>query len=108
MTDVVIVLSTVPLGDDGERIARTLVEERLAACVNLLPPMTSFYRWQGALQKDDERQLLIKSTRERLPDLQARFTSLHPYAVPELLVLSADDGGEAYLSWVRDAVRAIP
>jgi periplasmic divalent cation tolerance protein len=101
MPDVVLVLTTAPEGELGETIARTLVSERLAACVNVLPPMTSFYRWKGTVERDAERQLLIKTTRARLTDLQSRLRELHPYELPELMVLHVADGAPGYLEWVR-------
>src|ERR1700730_18659609 len=102
MTDVVLVLTTVPADDRGEAIARALVDERLAACVNVLGPMTSFYRWHGAVERDVERQLLIKTTRGRVAALQARLIELHPYDLPEFVVLPVSEGGPAYLDWVRN------
>ena len=100
VADVVLVLTTVPVGDRGEAIARALVDERLAACVNVLGPMTSFYRWHGAVERDVERQLLIKTTRGRVAALQARLVELHPYDLPEFVVLPVSDVGPAYLDWV--------
>ena len=91
-----------PADDRGEAIARALVDERLAACVNLLGPMTSFYRWHGAVERDVERQLLIKTTRGRVAALQARLIELHPYDLPEFVVLPVSEGGPAYLDWVRN------
>jgi periplasmic divalent cation tolerance protein len=100
MAEAVLVLTTVPEGETGETIALTLVEERLAACVNVLAPMTSYYRWQGAVERETERQLLIKTTRSRLTALQTRLKALHPYELPELIVLTVSDGATAYLEWV--------
>ena len=91
-----------PADDRGEAIARALVDERLAACVNVLGPMTSFYRWHGAVERDVERQLLIKTTRGRVAALQARLIELHPYDLPEFVVLPVSEGGPAYLDWVRN------
>ena len=88
----------------GAQIASALVEERLAACVNLLPPMTSVYRWQDAVQRDTEQQLIIKTTRASLAAVQARLDALHPYDLPECLVLAVDGGSPAYLAWVAGAV----
>jgi len=102
MSGVVIVLTTVPPGEAGESIARTLVEERLAACVNLSAPMTSIYRWRGAVERDIERQVVIKTTSERVETLRARLGELHPYELPEFVVLSVADGSAAYLEWIRD------
>jgi periplasmic divalent cation tolerance protein len=101
MTEIVIVLTTVPVGDQGEIIARALVEERLAACVNVHDPMTSLYRWQGALEREVERQVVIKTTRDRVPAIHARLMELHSYELPEFLVLPVADGSTAYLDWVR-------
>ena len=105
MSEVVLVLSTVV--DDGraEVLARTLVDERLAACVNLHAPMVSFYRWNGQVERDTERQMVIKTTRGCLPALEARFRELHSYELPELIVISVDEGSAAYLGWVVDQVR---
>jgi periplasmic divalent cation tolerance protein len=100
MTDIILVLTTVADGERGDWIARALVDERLAACVNVHCPMTSFFRWQGAVERGAERQLVIKTTRGRLPALEARLKALHTYELPELLVLPVEGGGAAYLDWV--------
>ena len=101
MTDIVLILTTVPDGELGETIARSLVDERLAACVNLLAPMTSVYRWRGVMEREIERQVVIKTTRERVAAVRARLTELHSYEVPEFIVLPIVDGSTAYLAWVR-------
>lgn len=101
MTDVVLVLTTVPGEQDGARIARTLVDERLAACVNVLPAMVSIYRWKGDVQHDTEHQLVIKTTQARLPALHARLRALHPYDLPECLILHVTGGDPGYLAWVQ-------
>ena len=106
MTDVVIVLTTVPVGDQGEALARRLVDDRLAACVNLLAPMTSFYRWNGAVERDIERQLVVKTTADRLPEVRARLAAMHSYELPEFLVLPVADGSPGYLEWVRSETAA--
>jgi periplasmic divalent cation tolerance protein len=105
--DVVIVLTTIGVGVDADpaALARTLVEERLAACVNILPAMTSLYRWEGRIEKDQERQLVIKTTRDRLAALEERVRHLHPYEVPEFLVLPASGGSDAYIQWVGESTR---
>jgi len=100
-----VVLTTVPVDFDVAALATTLVEERLAACVNVLPPMQSVYRWKDAIETGQERQLVIKTTAARLPTLQQRLKELHPYEVLELLVLSIADGSEAYLAWLRESCR---
>src|SRR4051812_22775696 len=88
----VIALTTLPADGDAEQLARQLVEERLAACVSILPPMRSVYRWKGAVESADERQLLIKTTADQLTALEARVRTLHPYDVPEFLVVSIAEG----------------
>jgi periplasmic divalent cation tolerance protein len=85
------------------RIARTLVDERLAACVQAIPAITSTYRWQGELHVDAEALLLIKTTRARIGAVMARIAELHPYEVPELIVLEIVDGAPAYLAWLDAA-----
>ena len=80
-----------------------LVEEGLAACVNALPPMQSTYRWQGAVQVEMERQLIIKARRDRLEALHARLVSLHPYDVPEFLILDVAGGATSYVTWLRSS-----
>lgn len=100
-TDVVFVLTTVPIGEEGEAMARTLVEERLAACVNLQAPMTSFYRWEGRVDREAERQLFIKTTRQQVAPLRNRLAELHTYQLPEFVVIDVTDGSPEYLEWVR-------
>ena len=100
MTDIVIVLTTVANDDRAEPFARQLIEERLAACVNLYPAMSSFYRWKGRIERDAERQVVIKTTRDRLAGLEARIKELHAYELPELLVIPVDAGSQEYLNWV--------
>lgn len=104
--DAVIVLTTLPASADASLLARALVDERLAACVNVLPAMQSLFRWQGVVQVGDERQLVIKTWRDRLPELEARLKALHPYDVPELLVVEVSGGAKAYLDWLRAETRA--
>ena len=102
--DVVLVLTTIAAEADGAVLARTLVDERLAACVNVLPPMTSVYRWKGQVEQDREQQLIIKTTRDQLPALEARVKELHSYELPEFVVIAAGGGADAYLKWVEEAV----
>jgi periplasmic divalent cation tolerance protein len=101
---VAIVLTTLGADADAAALARTLVEERLAACVNVLPPMTSVYRWQGSVEQDREQQLIIKTSVARLGELEARLKSLHPYELPEFLIVPATGGSDAYLAWLRESV----
>ena len=95
---------TVGTEADGLAIARTLVDERLAACVTVLPPMTSVYRWKGQVEQEREHQLVMKTTRDRVPALEARLRAIHPYELPECLVLDAS-GAAAYLAWIEENVR---
>ena len=106
--DIVLILTTFPDDDRAEALARTLVQERLAACVNLHGPMASFYRWKGAVERDVERQVVIKTTRGRVTAVQSRVLELHKYELPEFLVLSVDDGSDAYLGWIREQTGPSP
>ena len=106
MSRVVIVLSTWPAQGNAAEAARTLVDERLAACVSISAEMTSIYRLEGSVGEAAERQLVIKTTEDRLPTLEARVKALHPYQVPEFVVLAASSGSEAYLGWLRGAVES--
>ncbi len=99
----VIVLTTLGAEADAPALARTLVEERLAACVNILPVMVSVYRWKGSVEQARERQLLIKTTPDRLAALEHRLRQLHPYELPEFVVLRPSGGSEAYLRWVEES-----
>lgn len=96
----VIVLTTLPADGDAAALARALVDEHLAACVNVLEPMTSVYLWDGTVQQERERQLVIKTAAHRVTALRERVLALHPHDVPEFLVLSVSDGSEAYLAWI--------
>jgi periplasmic divalent cation tolerance protein len=100
-----LVLTTLGADADAAALARTLVEERLAACVNVLPPMTSVYRWKGSVEQEREQQLLIKTTAGRVEALAARLRALHPYELPEFIVLDAT-ASVAYGDWVRESTRA--
>ena len=101
MTDLVLIFTTVADDERAEQLARRLVDERLAACVNLHTPMVSLYRWQGKLERDTERQMVIKTTRDRVAAVQARLTQLHAYELPEFLVVTVDDTSPAYVKWVK-------
>jgi periplasmic divalent cation tolerance protein len=104
MADIVLVLTTMPDDDRADALARTLVEERLAACVNVHGPMRSTYRWKGQVECETERQIVIKTTREQVKKLEKRLGALHPYELPEFLVVGADGGSAAYLDWVAGEV----
>ena len=101
-SDLVVALSTAPDAEQAERIARALVEERLIACANLVPGLTSIYRWQGAVQAEAEVLLVMKTRRALVPRLKDRLPQLHPYEVPELVVTGLVDGLDPYCRWVRD------
>src|SRR5438132_9754475 len=105
MTDLILILTTMPDDDRADALARTLVDERLAACVNVHGPMMSTYRWKGAVEREAERQLVIKTTAARLPDLEARMHALHPYELPEFVVLDAR-ASEAYCRWASEETRS--
>jgi periplasmic divalent cation tolerance protein len=100
----VVVLTTLDADADAASIARTLVEEQLAACVNILPAMLSIYRWKGAVEQGREQQLVIKTSVHQVEALETRLRALHPYEVPEFLVLPVVDGSEAYLTWLLESV----
>jgi periplasmic divalent cation tolerance protein len=102
----IVVLSTVERAEDAERIARALVERGLAACVNVLPGLTSIYRWKGAVERADERLLLIKTRAERFAALRDALVALHPYEVPEVLALPVAFGHAPYLAWLDENTRA--
>ena len=101
--DYVIVLTTLPADGETAEFARTLVEERLAACVNILPPMDSMYRWEGAVEQESERQIIIKTARERIVARWERVRELHPYDVTEFVVIPIVDGNDAYLRWIAES-----
>ncbi|AXK38627.1 divalent-cation tolerance protein CutA [Crenobacter cavernae] len=99
-----IVLCNAPDEATASRLAETLVGERLAACVNLLAPCRSVYRWQGRVETASEVPMLIKTTAERYPALEARLAELHPYEVPEIVALPLSAGLPAYLAWLADSI----
>jgi periplasmic divalent cation tolerance protein len=105
MTDKIVVLSTCASEQEAESLARSVVEQRLAACVNVIPRMRSFYRWKGALESAEEWLLLIKSTRERFPRLVAALEKAHSYEVPEIIALPVVDGAANYLNWIDSGLR---
>ncbi|MFC7301988.1 divalent-cation tolerance protein CutA [Cognatiluteimonas weifangensis] len=105
---VLVCFCTCPDPASAQRLAEALVDERLAACVNQVPGLRSVYRWRGALERADEVLLLIKTTRERLPGLQARVLALHPHELPELVAVEVAGGLAAYLDWVAEGTAADP
>lgn len=98
-------LCTCPDAATAARIAEALVEDRLAACVNVLPGVDSVYRWQGRVERASEVLLIIKSTRACLPALTARVVELHPYELPELIAVDIAGGLPGYLAWIADGTR---
>lgn len=99
----VIALTTLPADADAGEFGRTLVDERLAACVNLMPVMESVYRWEGRIEFEAERQIAIKTSRDRVIALWDRVRELHPYEVPEFVVIPIVDGNDAYLRWIGES-----
>jgi periplasmic divalent cation tolerance protein len=100
-TELRVAFATAPDADVAARIARTLVEERLVACANLVANVRSIYRWQGKVEDEGEVMLVLKTRADRIDALGERLRALHPYAVPELIVLAIEDGLAPYLDWVR-------
>lgn len=103
---VVLVLVTSPDEEAGRALARRLVNEGLIACGNVVPGLTSVYRWKGEVQEDPEVLLLLKTTSDALPDLKRRVLELHSYDVPEFLALPVTEGSDRYLRWVMGEVGA--
>lgn len=99
---------TCPDADSARRIANALVHERLAACVNIMPGVQSVYRWEGAIECDDEVLLLIKTVQDRLEALQSRVVALHPAELPELVAVEVAGGLAAYLDWVTECSLGAP
>ena len=99
-----LVLTSLDDADAAAAIARTLVEERLAACVNVVPGAHSIYRWKGALETAHEHLLLIKTTALAWPRLERRLRELHPYELPEIVVLASCDADAAYARWIGESV----
>ena len=101
--EVLVVFTTWPTAEDAEHAARTLVEERLAACANIGASCQSIYRWQGAIETSSEIPVMFKTTIGRYPELERRIKELHSYEVPEIVALRVTDGLPAYLRWVEDS-----
>jgi periplasmic divalent cation tolerance protein len=105
MTDKRIVFCSAGSEDEARKIARHLVEQRLAACVNIVPRMESIYRWQGKLESSGEWLLLIKTTVERFPAVRDAIRDLHSYELPECIAISIEDGSSGYLEWIAQSVK---
>ncbi len=104
MTDKRIILTTAGSKDEADRIASALVDARLAACVNVLGPMASTYRWQGKVEHAEEFLLLIKTTAAGVEHVRAAIKQTHSYDVPEFVVLTIESGSDAYLNWIEENV----
>ena len=105
MTDKIVILVTAGSLGEAKKIARHLVEERLAACVNITAPVQSLYRWKGKVTEDREFLMVIKSSRELFGEIQAAVRHLHSYTTPEIICLPIVDGSADYLAWITDSVR---
>jgi periplasmic divalent cation tolerance protein len=104
MSEYVVVFMTASSLDEAETIAHTLVEERLAACVNIVPSITSVYRWEGATHHDQETLLIAKTRRSAFSRLAQRVKEVHSYETPEVIAVRVEDGLPAYLSWIAQEV----
>lgn len=100
MSPAILVLTTVPDAETAEAIARSILSERLAACISELP-IQSTYRWEGEVLREREIQLLIKTQRDRYAELEAHLRSIHPYEVPEILAIAIEAGSNRYLNWIH-------
>ena len=103
---VIVVITTTETTAEAERIAEYLVEQHLAACVQILPPLRSIYRWQGKVEKSNENLLLIKTVSEKYAEIEAAIKSQHSYENPEIIALPVEFGSTNYLSWLREAVHS--
>ncbi len=101
MSSARVILCTIDNEIHAEQIARTLVGERLAACVSIVPRLTSIYRWRGAIEQEQETLMIIKTTGDKVPGAIAKITEMHPYEVPELISLPVDTGFQPYLDWIQ-------
>src|SRR3990170_4819722 len=106
MNEFIVVYVTVSSFEEGDRLAHTLVEERLAACVNRLRPIQSVYRWEGKIEQSEEELLIIKTRGELFDRLKTRVQELHSYSVPEIIALPILEGSEPYLKWLKEQVLA--
>ena len=106
MTDYIQVLTTVEHKADAEKIAKTLVEKQLAACVQIIGPLTSYFQWQGKLDSAQEYLCLIKSREDLFPQLETAIKDLHPYEVPEIVASPITKGGKDYLNWLAAELQA--
>jgi periplasmic divalent cation tolerance protein len=106
MKDHLLALTTLGKEEDARRLAKALVERRLTACVNVIGPVRSVYRWKGTIEEDRELLLLIKTRKDRFEELERALAELHPYEVPELIALPIEHGATAYLRWLDESLTA--
>jgi periplasmic divalent cation tolerance protein len=104
INDQIVVLVTAPTSEEATRIAEMLVERKLAACVQILPPMASIYVWKGEVQRENEILLVAKSTRAKFDDLEAAVRAIHSYETPEIIALPIVAGSQSYLSWLSNCL----
>jgi periplasmic divalent cation tolerance protein len=105
-TQLLLVITSCPNQDSATELASVLVQQRLAACVQLVPGVTSLYHWQGELCRENEVVLHIKCLAERFPELEQKLLELHPYSVPELIALPVTSVAASYLDWIKDTTQA--
>jgi periplasmic divalent cation tolerance protein len=102
MSEAIVVLVTCGSEEEATKIANSLVEERLAACVNMISPVRSIYRWEGKIWDEREWMLIIKTQRQRFEELEGKVKSFHSYSVPEIIALPIVEGASSYLNWLRE------
>jgi periplasmic divalent cation tolerance protein len=105
MTDKLVIFVTVGNSNDASTLAKSLVEKRLAACVNLLPGVASWYWWEGRVTEDQEVLLMMKTSRDKFAELEKEVLRLHSYAVPEVIALQIVEGSKNYLNWIEESVK---
>jgi len=103
MSDAIVVLVTVPNGEEASRIAEAVVSDKLAACVNIVSSIESIYRWEGTVTRDHEVLMIIKTTDAKYSELEARVRALHSYSTPEVIALEISRGSQPYLNWIIDS-----
>ncbi|MES9993441.1 MAG: divalent-cation tolerance protein CutA [Candidatus Thiodiazotropha sp.] len=103
-TPLLLILCTAPDRECGLKLANSLLEQNLAACVNLTSPVTSVYRWQGKVEQSEEILLLIKTTEKKYPEVEAALRTLHPYELPEIIAVPLEQGLDDYLDWVERCI----
>jgi periplasmic divalent cation tolerance protein len=105
MDDVLVVLTNVPNLTIAKSVARYLVGQKMAACVNIQPGVKSYYHWEGVIRQANEVTLLVKTTRLRYPDVEAAIKAMHPHQVPEIIALPVTAGSQPYLGWIADVLK---